>query len=55
MQVPEAGPDGMQVFSGEPAAWSAGEAELVPSPTWAARAPSLPPELQVLEVPVWSS
>lgn len=31
-----------------------GEGELMPSPTWAARPPPLPPELWFLEAPVWS-
>lgn len=55
MQVAEAGLDGMQVFGGSQEPRAGGEAELMPSPTWADRAPALPPELQVLEVPVWSS
>lgn len=31
-----------------------GEGELMPSPTRAARPPPLPPELRVLEAPLWS-
>lgn len=54
MKVVAAGFEGTQVFRGKPGAQDGGEGELMSSPTGTARRPLLPPELQLLEAPVWS-
>lgn len=54
MKVVATGFEGTQVFRGKPGAQGGGEGELMSSPTRTAGPSLLPPQLQLLEAPVWS-